>query len=385
MISFYLAIKEVWRNKSRFLLFSMVIALITTLVLFIAGLAEGLATANREYLAKLDGELVVFQENVDLSTITSRISESTLSNVRRVPGVAEVGPVGFSNATIDFSDGREDVDVSLIGFEPGYPGGAPAFTGRNVVNRLAEETVIDGKMAQSAGIQVGDIITIKSIQGTDEEYFDLKVAGITDGRQYFFQPSIFVPLEVWDEIRPQAISGMAGSEIAYNILAVQLDDPAALESMAAAIQTQVEDVEVTDVVTAYEATPGYAAQQSTLNTQRGFTLLIGILVIGGFFQIQTLQKIPNIGMLKAIGTGNRTVGGAVVLQILAVTVFGVLLGAAFTLALSLGLPEGIPIVFTGQAAAAAILSLILIGPLGGLVSVWMAVKAEPLMALGLSS
>ena len=389
MISFYLAIKEVWRNKSRFLLFSMVIALITTLVLFIAGLAEGLATANREYLAKLDGELVVFQDNVDLSTTTSRVSESTLSRVRRVPGVAEAGPVGFSNATIVFSDGREDVDVSLIGVEPGYPGGAPAFTGRNLENRLAEETVIDGKMAEQAGIQVGDIITIKSIQGTDEEYFDLKVAGITDGRQYFFQPSIFIPLEVWDEIRPQAAlagaGGMAGSEVAYNILAVQLDDPAALESMAAAIQTQVEDVEVTDVVTAYEATPGYAAQQSTLNTQRGFTLLIGILVIGGFFQIQTLQKIPNIGMLKAIGTGNRTVGGAVVLQILAVTVFGVLLGAAGTLALSLGLPEGIPIVFTGQAAAAAILSLILIGPIGGLVSVWMAVKAEPLMALGLSS
>ena len=385
MISFYLAIKEVWRNKSRFMLFSMVIALITTLVLFIAGLAEGLATANREYLSKLDGELVVFQENVDLSTTTSRISESTLTRVRRVPGVAEAGPVGFSSATIVFSDGREDVDVSLIGVEPGQPGGAPAFTGRNLINRQAEETVIDGKMAQQAGIQVGDIITIKSIQGTDEEYYDLKVVGITDGRQYFFQPSIFIPLNVWDEIRPQAAPGMGGSEIAYNILAVQLDDPAALESMAAAIQTQVENIEVVDVVTAYEATPGYAAQQNTLNTQRGFTLLIGILVIGGFFQIQTLQKIPNIGMLKAIGTGNRTVGGAVVLQILAVTVFGVLLGAAGTFALSLGLPEGIPIVFTGQAAAAAILSLILIGPIGGLVSVWMAVKAEPLMALGLSS
>lgn len=385
MISLYLAIKEVWRNKGRFLLFSMVIALITTLVLFIAGLAEGLGTANREYLSKLDGQLVVFQENVDLSTTTSRISETTLDRVRRVPGVAEAGPIGFSNASIVFTDGREDVDVSLIGVEPGYPGEAPAFTGRNLVNRRADETVIDGKMASQAGIQLGDVITIKSIQGTDEEFFELKVVGITDGRQYFFQPSIFLPLPVWDEIRPQAAQAMAGSDIAYNILAVQLDDPAALESMAATIQSQVGEIEVVDVVTAYEATPGYAAQQNTLNTQRGFTLLIGILVIGGFFQIQTLQKIPNIGMLKAIGTGNRTVGGAVVLQIIAVTVFGVLLGAVGTFALATGLPDSVPIQFTGQAAAAAILSLILIGPIGGLVSVWMAVKAEPLMALGLSS
>ena len=45
-------------------------------------------------------------------------------------------------------------------------------------------------------------------------------------------------------------------------------------------------------------------QQTTLNTQQFFTLLIGVLVLGGFFQIQTLQKIGQIGMLKAIGTSN---------------------------------------------------------------------------------
>jgi len=138
-------------------------------------------------------------------------------------------------------------------------------------------------------------------------------------------------------------------------------------------------------VTAYEATPGYAAQQSTLNTQRGFTLLIGILVIGGFFQIQTLQKIPNIGMLKAIGASNRTVGWAVITQIVMVTLIGVALGSLVTFGLAAVLPGGVPILFTQQSAMAAIVSLTLIGPLGGLVSVWLALKAEPLMALGLSS
>jgi len=384
-MSFYLSIKEVWRNKSRFFLFSLVIALITILVLFIAGLAEGLATANREYLAKLDAQLLVFQSNVKLSTLTSRLGNDTLTKVRRVPGVAAVGPVGLSNGNLVFTNGTPDLDVSLVGFEPGKPGGAPALEGRDLRSSRSYETVIDNDIAREAGVKVGDTITFKSIQGTEEEYYDLRVAGITDGRQYFFQPSVFVPLEVWDKIRPQAVESNGDEALAYNILAVQLSQPAMQAEMAQLIQSQVADVEVADLVTSYEASPGYSAQQSTLNTQRGFTLLIGILVIGGFFQIQTLQKVPNIGMLKAIGASNSTVGLAVVMQIVAVTVFGVLLGTLGTLLLSIGLPQGIPIQFTQETLAAAMLSLMIIGPIGGLVSVRLALKVEPLMALGLSS
>ena len=47
-LAFYLALKEIWRNKGRFFLVSLVIALITLLVLFIAALGEGLADGNRQ-------------------------------------------------------------------------------------------------------------------------------------------------------------------------------------------------------------------------------------------------------------------------------------------------------------------------------------------------
>jgi putative ABC transport system permease protein len=83
---------------------------------------------------------------------------------------------------------------------------------------------------------------------------------------------------------------------------------------------------------------------------QGFTLFIGILVVGGFFQIQTLQKVPQIGMLKAIGTSNGIVATTTLLQIVAVTVVGVLIGSIGTLLLSLGLPAGIPILFSGPAS-----------------------------------
>ncbi|RME73236.1 MAG: ABC transporter permease, partial [Chloroflexi bacterium] len=140
-----------------------------------------------------------------------------------------------------------------------------------------------------------------------------------------------------------------------------------------------------DLPTAYEATPGYQAQQSTLNTQRLFTLLIGMLVVGGFFQIQALQKAAQVGMLKAIGISSLTIGLALLFQIVAITLAGVALGGAGTLLLALNFPVSIPIVFTPQSVIAAVSSLLIIGPLGGLVSLRMLLKIEPLTALGLAS
>ena len=277
------------------------------------------------------------------------------------------------------------MNVSFIGVESGKPGEPPVTSGRNLLIDRGSEVIIDQNVVDQTGLQIGDRIRIKSIQGSKEEYYNLDIVGITEGRQYLFQPSIFVPYNTWDQMRPQATSGSPLMETISNIIAVKVQPGYNPAEVATQIATQVKDVEVTDIKTAYESIPGYQAQQSTLNTQRGFTLLIGILVIGGFFQIQMLQKIPLIGVMKAIGTSNSIVAGAVVLQIILVTTFGVLLGTLATLGLAVGIPGNVPVIFDGNSVAIAILTLLSIGPIGGLVSVRLAISVEPLIALGLSS
>ncbi len=381
----FLAFKEFWRNKGRFFLVALVIALITILVLFIDGLAEGLGAGNIEYLDKLEADLVLFQENTDLSTSVSQIAWSKRKQIRRLDGVKDVGLVGFSRASILSASGEEPLNVSLIGVEPGKPGEPQALEGRGLKHKRSKEAVLGQKTALRTGLQVGDRFTIKSIQGTDEEFYDLTVVGISDSRQHFLQPSIFVPYATWDRIKPQAAMKPEEAETIFNIAAVQLEDPSSLEQMTPVLETRVKKVEAVDRETAYGATPGYAEQQSTLNTIRIFTLLIGVLVLGGFFQIQTLQKVAQIGMLKAIGATNITIAVAFVLQIIYTTVLGVALGVLGTLALSLGLPPTVPITFTAQSATVAIVSLLVIGPLGGLVSLFILLRVEPLTALGLAS
>lgn len=384
-ISSYLAIKEVWRNRGRFFLVSLVIALITLLVLFIAALGEGLGNGNREYISKLDAELIVFQAKADFLISASRLGRERLADVRRVDGVADAGMLGTANATLILPGDAEPLKVSMLGVEPGRTGEPQVVEGRQLGFDQAKEVILDQNTALRSELVLGDTLTLRVTQGTQDEFYDLEVVGITDGQQYSLQPSIFVPFNTWDQVRPKSEAEVNVSTSVGNVILTRLDDPSQVETVGQRINAQVDNVEAATKDEAIQALPGYSAQQSTLQTQAIFTLIIGILVIGGFFQIQILQKVSQIGVLKAIGTANPAVALASVLQIVVVTVIGVAIGGVLAWLFSLTFPPTVPIVFNGTRSAIAIIALLLIGPIGGLVSIRYAVRIEPLKALGLSS
>ncbi len=384
-ISAFLAVKEVWRNRARFLLVSLVIALITLLVLFIAALGEGLGNGNREYLSKLDAELIAYQAKSDYLISASRLDRDRLASIQRVAGVQDVGMLGTSNGNIVLPGAGDPLKVALLGVEPGHTGEPPVVQGRQLGTKLADEAIIDRNTALRSDLQVGDTLTLRVTQGTQDEFYELRVVGISDGQQYSLQPAIFVPFVTWERVRPKSEAEFSNTEPVGNVILVKLDDPQQAEIVSQRISDQVNNIEIVAIADAIQALPGYSAQQSTLNTQGGFTLFIGLLVIGGFFQIQILQKVAQIGVLKAIGTTNTIVAAAFIIQIFLVTVVGVAIGGMLTFLFSLTFPPTIPIVFNGTTSAIAIIALLLIGPLGGLVSIRYAVRIEPLKALGLSS
>jgi putative ABC transport system permease protein len=225
----------------------------------------------------------------------------------------------------------------------------------------------------------------------------LVVVGIAPSNQYSLQPTVFVPHLTYEKIRPRASDriGEEAASVTFNVALVKLNNPADAARMAQHIERTIADgrsivrepegVLAISKQTAWENTPGYSAQQSTLGLQRVFTLLIGLLVVGSFFRIQAAQKIAQVGVLKAIGTSNSVIGTAALLQIFLVNAFGVALGAALTYGLSLAIPPVVPVRFDGASAATAVALMLLIGPLGGLVAVRALLKAEPLKALGLAA
>ena len=293
--------------------------------------------------------------------------------------------LGTANATIILDTLENPLKVALLGVDPGHVGEPKVVDGTQLCTDVADEVIIDRSTALRTDLKVGDSVTLRVTQGTEDQFFDLRVVGISSGQQYSLQPSMFVPFTTWDRIRPKSEAEVNNPNPVPNVMLVKLTNPDAIAEVSAAITSQVKNVEVATLNEAISALPGYSAQQSTLNTQGGFTLFIGILVIGGFFQIQILQKVAQIGVLKAIGASNPVVGAASIIQILLVTIIGVAIGGVLTFLFSLSFPPTVPIVFNGTTSAIALTALLLIGPLGGLVSIRYAVRIEPLKALGLSS
>ncbi len=380
-LAFYLAFKELWRNRGRFFLVGLVIALITLLVLFIAALGEGLANGNRQYISNVDAQLIVFRDKSDYIISSSRLEAITVRAIRRVEGVEAAGPIYTS--TTEIVSSTVPLKVSLLAADPDQPGMPTILAGRPFRGGDSRETVIDRNVALRTGIKVGNEIRVRSVQGTEDSFYNLRVVGLTAGQSYLFQPTIFTAPATWEHVRPQSAAELKDDTPYANIVAVRLQSPASVESMRARLLAQVDNIEVADLPTTINNIPGYSAQQATVQTQAFFTLLIGILVIGGFFQIQVLQKVPQIGVLKAIGSSNSVVGLAAVIQIMVVTALGVAIGGGLTYVFSLGFPPTIPLVFNGMRSMLAVLALLLIGPAGGLVSVIYAVRIEPLKALRL--
>lgn len=388
MLALYLAVTEMARNKLRFTVVFLIVALITLLVLFTAALGDGLAQSTSEYLDNLDADLLVFQADVDYQIPASRLGRSRLNEIRRVPGVAAVGPIGLSSATIIAADGvpLAPLDVALIGVEPRQPGAPPILAGAPLEDSRAAEAVLDRHIGARLGLPIGATVTLKVVQGMEEQHYDLKVVGYTAGSKINFNPGVFIPLRRWDQIKPQErAGGGAGDDLTLNVAALQLDGTAPAAAVAERVAATVAHVELADPVTAYKASQGYTEMQMTLNLQQGFVLVIVVLIIGSFFQIQTLQKVAQIGMLEAIGASGRMVVATLLIQVMLTLIVGLSVGGVVVWLLAQALPAGIPLVFSGAKIVVAVVAILTSGPLAALVAVRTIMKIEPLRALGLGA
>jgi putative ABC transport system permease protein len=302
----FLALKEFSHAKVRYALVMFVIAMVASLVFILSGLANGLASGNSEAIDAIDADGFVVGAGSEFLLDRSRLSPEVVSAVQEADGVDEAQPFAAFAGNMRNADSEDVIGISILAvpvdtfLDPGVTSG----------NRLADSSdgvVIDQSLVDE-GIALGDTIVL------EPSGVELEVVGITDGHQYRLAPTLMVNLDKLGEINPDS-DGTVGA------IAVR-GDANAIE----ALPDSIDDITVGSQSDLIQGLPGYQEQRGTLLLIQVFLVVIAAGIIAAFFFILTLQKMSELGVMKALGATTWVLAKALIIQAIILGVVGILVG-----------------------------------------------------------
>ncbi|MFU1790955.1 ABC transporter permease [Mammaliicoccus sciuri] len=130
------------------------------------------------------------------------------------------------------------------------------------------------------------------------------------------------------------------------------------------------------------AIPSYNAEQQPLNLMIVFLFVISAIVITAFFYVMTIQKTSQFGILKAIGTKNKSLIASLMFQILIITLVGVVLSIAVIFIINGVMPVSMPFYIDANLMMLMVAVFIVVSLIGAVLSLIKVTKIEPLEAIG---
>lgn len=304
----FLALREFKHARLRYALVTGVIAMVASLVFILSGLANGLASGNSEAIEAIDADGFVVAAGSEYLLDRSRLSEEVVSAVQDADGIDDVQPLVATTGNVTNGDSDDVIGVSIMAVPPDSFLDPGADSGDSLTD-APDGIVIDQSLANE-GIDVGDTLTF------DPSGLELEVVGITSGHQYRLAPTLFVNLEQMSEINTE-------SNGSPNTLAVQGDSDA-----IDALPDQIDGIMIGSQTDLVESLPGYQEQALTLNLIQVFLIVIAAGIIAAFFFILTLQKMGELGVMKALGATTVELAKALIFQAIFLGIIGITIGVA---------------------------------------------------------
>jgi putative ABC transport system permease protein len=363
-----MGLKEIRRRKFQFALIALIVTLISYLVLMINGLGIGLNEQAGSALRRLNADALAYARNSDLSVIRSELSADTIDEISRLDGVSAWAPLGYVGVNIRDSEG-DITTAALLGYEPNSIAEPPVTGGRPLTVQDQRGLLADAASLKASGLTVGDRVTVASRL----KDFEFTIVGEIDEGYFFFQPVVYLLLDSWREVK----YGSTDSSLPVASIA--------LLKGRGLVGRESTTYELVSKDTAFANIEGVQGQQATVNALRAFGFVIGALVIGIFFYVLTMQKVTQIGLLKALGASSAYIFRQLLVQVLVVTMLGVAISIPLAYASDAALnrlPEAVPIAFTGGTFVLTSVLIVMTGIIGALFSLRQLARVDPIIALG---
>lgn len=365
----YLALREMRFAKMRYTLIAAIMLLVSFLVLFVTGLARGLASDNASAVQRMDASHFVLQQGAERRLARSQLTEADAAAVL-ASGDAKATPLGIRQSTVQLGGAGVQaktqgakLDVTLLGVDPaGWLAPRPA-EGAPLSPSAPGAIVADARL-KAQGVAIGSVLADPASGRA------WTVAGFVRGASFSHTPALYMSLVDWQAWRGGEASG-------FSALALKEASPEALAALAANPA-----FELLSKSQAVAAIPGYREEQGSLLMMIVFLFVISALVLSVFFYVITLQKTSQLGVLKAIGARSGYLARCVTLQVLLLSLVSFAVGAGLAMLVQLALPASMPFRLGGSAYGLTGVLFVAMALAGSLLSVFKVARSDALQAIG---
>jgi putative ABC transport system permease protein len=370
----FLALREMRHSKARYSLIMVIMLLVSFLVLFVTGLARGLAYANISAVENMPANYFAVQSDAEHTFRRSVLGGTDLEAVRAVTGEANATPLAVQMSTVTAGTGNADdvkADITYFAVDMNGMLAPKVVQGDKLTNDTTGSVLVDKKLEQS-GITIGS--TLRD-QATGKSF---TVAGFVKDNSYSHTPVVYINQQEWQEMKQGASQGGGSPQVAsFNVIALNIT-----ADQAAELNGKLDHVEIITQKQAIESIPGYSAEQGSLLMMIVFLFVIAAFVLAVFFYVITIQKTSQFGILKAMGTKMSYLAWSVVGQVMILSIASLIVSLALTFGMNMALPDSMP--FQLEPMTILWTSLLFVGMslCGSLISVVRVAKVDALEAIG---
>lgn len=354
----FLAWKEIARNKLRFAMLVMAIALLVFLILFQWTIRNGLVNSFVGGIRNQNAPVLVYTVDGQRFLQASVILPDVEAEIRSIDGVGAAGRLSQGTFTVSTSE-LDQADASLIGVEdPSL--GMPAEL---VAGRLptAPEEVVVSDVDAADGFDIGDTVTM--IPGG----LQLTVVGLAADVQINVAPTMFATYQTY--LDAVASRNPDGGTPLPNAIAVRPVDGVSDAELVRRLNAISPDVDALTRDDAADGAPGVAQVITSFWIIFALYAIVVPLVAGLFFLIITFQKSSALTLLRAIGASQRRLIGSLLLQAAMMLAAGIVIGSGlYAWFASVGRLGGISIRYEGAAVTWWSIGLMVAGLLSALVA-----------------
>jgi ABC-type lipoprotein release transport system permease subunit len=362
--------KNLFRRKGRTILTLLGIAIGVATIVALGAVAQGLRAGFSSMTQGSQADLVLSQVEA-LTAMMSSIEESVADEIRAWPEVAELDGMLFGNAILDRSS-----YLFFFGHDPeGF-----SVTHYHIVEgqALADARGVRGKpvilgrqAAQNMEKQVDDVLRLTG--GA------FRIVGIYETGNAFEDAGAVLPLEEAQALmlQPHRMS----------MVYIKLRDPSDADRLQARLERRFPDLGLS-------TTSGFADQELLMEALEGMAMGVAGLavIIGGIGMTNTLfmsvfERTREIGLLRALGWRRRRVLGLLLGESVTLALLGGLVGiglgvaAVFAIGRSSSWLSMLGTHFSPELFVRAIVTVVMLGLVGGAYPAWWAARLLPLEAL----